>query len=67
MITVTKTIITENKETVSSRTELECTDDQVKRLTVARVGLSNNCGYFTSWMKKRWTRCSIPCDQLSAA
>ncbi len=47
-----QTIKTQNGERVNSETTLECTDDQVKRLTVARVGLSNNCGYFTSWMKK---------------
>lgn len=47
-----QTIVTENNERVNSRTQVECTDDQIKRLTTARVGLSNNCGYFTSWMKK---------------
>ena len=46
-----QTIITEDKETVSSRTELECTDDQVKRLTAKRVGIASNCGEFTYWMK----------------
>jgi len=46
-----QTIITENKETVSSRTELECTDDQVKRLTARRVGIASNCGEFTYWMQ----------------
>jgi hypothetical protein len=47
-----QTIITENKETVNSRTELDCTDDQVKRVTANRMGLANNCGYYTGWMKK---------------
>ena len=47
-----QTIVTENKETVNSRTEVECTDDQVKRLTVNRMGLASNCGYFTGWTKK---------------
>ena len=47
-----QTIVTENSERVNSQTRVECTDDQIKRLTTARVGLSNNCGYFISWMKK---------------
>lgn len=47
-----QTIITDNGEKVNSRTEVECTDDQIKRLTVARVGLSKNCGYFNGWMKR---------------
>lgn len=47
-----QTIQTENGERVNSRTQVECTDDQVKRLTVARVGIGNNCGYFNGWMKK---------------
>ena len=44
-------IVTENKETVNSRTEVECTDDQVKRLTKVRMGMSHNCGEFTYWTK----------------
>lgn len=47
-----QTIKTQNGERVNSDTTVECTDDQVKRLTVKRVGLSNNCGYFNGWMKK---------------
>jgi type IV pilus biogenesis protein CpaD/CtpE len=47
-----QTIVTTNGERVNSRTQVECTDDQVKRLTVARVGIGNNCGYFNGWMKK---------------
>lgn len=47
-----QTIISENGERVNSRTQVECTDDQVKRLTVARAGIGNNCGYFNGWMKK---------------
>lgn len=46
-----QTIITEDKETVSSRTEVDCTDDQVKRLTAKRLGIASNCGEFTYWMK----------------
>lgn len=47
-----QTIITTNGEKVNSRTQVDCTDDQVKRLTVARVGIGSNCGYFNGWMKK---------------
>lgn len=39
-------------EKVDSATVVECTDDQVKRLTVARVGIGSNCGYFNGWMKR---------------
>jgi len=47
-----QTIITDNGEKVNSRTEVECTDDQVKRLTVSRIGLGKNCGHFNGWMKR---------------
>lgn len=47
-----QTITTQNEEKVDSKTVVECTDDQVKRVTTARLGMSSNCGYFTSWMKK---------------
>ena len=47
-----QTIVTQNGERVNSRTQVECTDDQVKRLTVNRVGIGSNCGYFNGWMKQ---------------
>jgi len=47
-----QTINTQNGERVNSQTTVECTDDQIKRVTTARVGMASNCGYFTSWMKK---------------
>ena len=47
-----QTIITENGERVNSRTQVDCTDDQIKRVTIARVGIGSNCGYFNGWMKK---------------
>ena len=50
-----QTIVTENGDRVNSRTTVECSDDQVKRLTVARVGIGSNCGYFNGWMKKGGT------------
>ena len=45
-----QTIQTENNETVNSKTTLECTDDQVKRLSSVRLGMSGNCGEFSYWM-----------------
>ncbi len=47
-----QTIKTQNGERVNSDTTVECTDDQIKRVTVARVGIGSNCGYFNGWMKK---------------
>lgn len=47
-----QTIVTENGERVTSRTQVDCTDDQVKRLAVKRVGIGSNCGYFNGWMKQ---------------
>ncbi len=47
-----QTIKTQNGDRVNSETTLECTDDQVKKLTVARAGIGSNCGYFNGWMKK---------------
>jgi type IV pilus biogenesis protein CpaD/CtpE len=45
-------IAIQNGERVSSATVVECTDDQVKKLTVARAGIGSNCGYFNGWMKR---------------
>ncbi len=45
-------IVTENGSTVNSRTELDCSDDQVKRLASARIGISANCGEFKYWTKQ---------------
>jgi len=39
-----QTIITENGEKVNSKTQVECTDDQFKRLTSVRMGLADQCG-----------------------
>ena len=46
-----QTIKTVNKETVNSETTLECTDDDIKRIATARLGMSANCGEFTYWMQ----------------
>lgn len=42
-----QTIKTQNGDTVNSETTLDCTDDQIKRLAVKRIGLAPNCGEFT--------------------
>jgi uncharacterized protein YceK len=47
-----QTIQVQNGETVDSKTQLDCTDDQIKKLTTVRAGLAKNCGYFNGWMKK---------------
>jgi len=49
-----QTITTQNRETVDSKTVLECTDDDVKRITTARLGMSANCGEFTYWKAVEW-------------
>lgn len=45
-----QTIKTQNGERVESQTVLECTDDQIKRITQKRLGSAPNCGEFTYWM-----------------
>jgi hypothetical protein len=46
-----QTIKTQNGEQVNSETTLDCTDDQTKRLSATRMGLSQSCGEFTYWTK----------------
>jgi type IV pilus biogenesis protein CpaD/CtpE len=62
-----QTIAVQNGEKVDSVTVLDCTDDQVKRVTTARLGMAKNCGYFTGWMKRggydvqyRGISCQLP-------
>lgn len=45
-----QTITLQNGEKVDSVTLLECTDDQIKRLAEARLGMARNCGEFLYWM-----------------
>ena len=47
-----QTIETRNREKVDSKTVVECTDDQIKRLAEVRLGMAANCGEFLYWMKK---------------
>jgi len=39
-----QTIVSQNGERVESKTVVECTDDQFKRLTAVRMGMANHCG-----------------------
>lgn len=39
-----QTITSQNGERVESKTVVECTDDQFKRLTSVRMGMSDHCG-----------------------
>jgi hypothetical protein len=46
-----QTIKTTNGERVESRSVIECTDDQVKRLFQARSGMAATCGEFLYHMQ----------------
>lgn len=65
-----QTITTQNKETVDSKTVLECTDDDVKRITTARLGMAHNCGEFTYWMQiggRDVQRKGVSCQKLDGS
>jgi len=47
-----QTIETQNRSEVNSKTTVECTDDQIKRLAEKRLGMASNCGEFTYWMRQ---------------
>lgn len=60
-------IETKNGEKVESTTVVECTDDQIKKMSSVRLGLSNNCGEFTYWMQiggRNVQRKGISCQKL---
>jgi hypothetical protein len=62
-----QTIKTQNGERVNSETTLDCTDDDVKRITTARLGMAANCGEFTYWMQiggRDVQRKGISCQKL---
>lgn len=64
-----QTIVTENGEKVNSRTQVECTDDQVKRNVQARLGMADHCGRFTDRMIKggKWVEYQgISCQILDS-
>jgi len=65
-----QTIKTVNKETVNSETTVECSDDQVKRLTTNRMGIASNCGEYTYWMQiggNNVQRKGISCQKLDGS
>jgi hypothetical protein len=65
-----QTIETENREVVNSRTLIECTDDQLNRLTAKRLGMANNCGEFLYWTKvggRDVQRKGISCQKLDGS
>ena len=62
-----QTIETQNGEKVDSRTVVECTDDQVKKMSSVKLGMSANCGQFTYWMRigdKDVQRKGISCQKF---
>jgi hypothetical protein len=62
-----QTIETQNGEKVDSRTVVECTDDQVKKMSSVKLGMSTNCGQFTYWMRigdKDVQRKGISCQKF---
>jgi hypothetical protein len=63
-------ILIRNGEKVDSATLVECTDDQLKRLAVARIGMAPNCGEFTYWMQiggRDVQRKGISCQKLDGS
>ena len=60
-------IVVRNGEKVDSATMVQCTDDQIERLTTRRLGMSPNCGQFTYWTQvggKNVQRKGISCQKL---
>lgn len=65
-----QTIKSQNKETVSSETTVECTDDRAKQLSTVRMGMASNCGTFSYWMNlggKNVQRQGISCQKLDGS
>ncbi len=63
-------ILLKNGQKVESATLVECTDDQVKRLTANRLGMASNCGEFTYWTKignHNVERKGISCQKLDGS
>ena len=62
-----QTITLQNGENVDSVTQVECTDDQIKKLFQVRSGMAPNCGQFSYWMQiggKDVQRKGISCQRL---
>lgn len=63
-------ILIKDGEKVNSATLVECTDDQIKRLAVNRLGMASNCGEFTYWTRignKDVQRKGISCQKLDGS
>lgn len=63
-------ILVQNGEKVESATLVECSDDQVQRLTAKRLGMASNCGEFTYWMQlggKNVQRKGISCQKMDGS
>lgn len=45
-----KTVDVKNGDDVSSHTKVQCSDDPIDRITLAKTGVANNCGEFKYWM-----------------
>ena len=46
----TQEIVTDAGKTVTSRTQVSCSDDPLKRVTSKQLGMSQYCGEYTYWM-----------------
>ncbi len=60
-------IVVRNGEKVDSATMVQCTDDQIERLTAKRMGMAPNCGQFTYWTQiggKNVQRKGISCQKF---
>ena len=60
-------IVVKNGEKVDSATLVQCTDDQIQRLTANRLGMASNCGEFSYWMQiggNNVQRKGISCQKL---
>ena len=65
-----QTIVTKNGDSVNSQTVVECTDDQIKRVTENRLGMARNCGTFNYWTKQGGIdvqRKGISCQRLDGS
>jgi hypothetical protein len=47
----TQIVNTKDGDRVSSQTQIECTDNQIKRLFQVKSGMAPTCGEFTYWMQ----------------
>jgi hypothetical protein len=61
--TTAQTIEVNNGSAVSSRTLLECTDDDIKKLTIVRAGVANNCSWDTIQYGNKYDR-QLSCQQM---